>query len=422
MSINAERRIKKNKPAERGQAIIMIVFSLIGLVGVLALAVDGGSAFLEKRRAQNAADNVALGGALARIKGPQDQWVNATYGIAQSGGYNNDGVHNSVSVVSPPTTGEYAGNVEYIQVRITSHVPTYFGSVLGLKSITVVGEAVSRTKTQEIVQLLNGNALVSLAPTSNCEDKKSFWVHGESTLNVMGGGIFVNSDNPDCALMQSGNGSIRIDYGGEITVVGGADIKKPQLLTPFPPVTGAFAMSYPPPFIMPKLGCRQEAQISEDGMSLSAGAWSGDFPPIGVNSLEPGVYCVDGDFILNGGAALAGNNVVIKVEGGGVRFNGGAAISLKAPTQGDLAGLLLYLPMDNHNDVTLNGSADSEFRGTILAPGADIHINGNFSTFGFHSQIIGYRILSDGTSNIVINYKNEDNYDAYNMPEVQLAQ
>jgi len=35
-------------------------------------------------------------------------------------------------------------------------------------------------------------------------------VHTEQTLSLEGGGVFVNSNNRTCALIQQANGSIRI--------------------------------------------------------------------------------------------------------------------------------------------------------------------------------------------------------------------
>ena len=80
------------------------------------------------------------------------------------------------------------------------------------------------------------------------------------------------------------------------------------------------------------------------------------------------------------------------------------------------------MPIKNKGRIALNGDAQSRFRGTILAPGGDIRLNGMDSNYGFHSQIIGYTIEVDGQDNIVINYKDEDNYDAFKMPEVLLSQ
>jgi hypothetical protein len=410
---------KQRTRNERGQALILIVFSVIGLIGVTALAVDGGNAYLEQRRVQNAADITALGSALARLKRPG--WVAAAFKIAAENGFDNNGETNSVAIFSPPVSGPYQGNIEYIQVRISSTVPTYFARVFGLAEFTISAEAVSRTKKSEIAEILDGNAIISLAPTSDCNDKRAFWVHGESTLDITGGGIFINSNNPDCALMTNGSGSIRIE-GGIISVVGGAQIQKPQLITPFPPKTNMPPLSYPPPFFMPEFGCGTKmAEVQSDGVTMSSGNWDEDvFPPDGVQYLESGVYCINGDFHL-GGTVLEGSGVVFKLEHGELRWSGNSQVNLSAPTTGDLAGLLIYAPPENDNRMVIKSNYEYSLQGTILMPGAEIHINGGDSPAGYHSQIIGYRIESNGQSNIVIKYKDEQNYDAYTMPEIQLV-
>ena len=55
--------------AERGQALVLVVVIMIGLLAVVGLAVDGGTAFLERRRMQNAADAAALSGTRELTKG-----------------------------------------------------------------------------------------------------------------------------------------------------------------------------------------------------------------------------------------------------------------------------------------------------------------------------------------------------------------
>lgn len=407
----------QGKKNERGQALILIVFAIIGLVGITALAVDGGNAYVEQRRTQNAADTVALGGALARLRG--NTWISESYNIASANGFNNDGVTNSVSITSPPSAGPYAGDSEYIQVRITYKVPTYFAGVVGIREITVSSEAVSRTKRSEIKEILEGNAIVSLAPKSDCNNNRAFWVHGESTLDISGGGIFINSNNKECALTTNGNGSIRIQGGG-ISIVGGAKIQKPNLITPFPPKTNTPPLSYPPPFFMPDVGCSDSvSQIQEDGVTMSPGNYDEDiFPPDGVQFLEKGTYCINGDFFVDG--YLEGNGVVIKMESGRIRFGGSATVILSAPKSGDLAGLLIYAPIENTNRMSFSGDLESNLQGTILMPGAEIHLNGGDSPVGYRSQIIGYRIISNGQSNIVIKYNDDMNYDTYSMPEIQL--
>ncbi len=413
----------KHQKGSRGQAIIIIVLSLIGLIGMSALAIDGGNAFLDRRRAETAADATALTAALTRIEG--GNWRAAALATAASNGYNNDGTTNTVELNTPPLSGPYVGNSEYIEVIITSHLSTYFARVVGIPQITNVVKVTSQSKPAVYGPILGGAAVVSLAPTSDCDKHRSFWIEGEATLSITGGDVFVNSNNPTCALIENGSGSIRIiDNQNKIAIVGGATIQKPQLFTPYPPVTGTAPISYPPSFVMPTVGCgKNMAKVADDGHTITPGNWNDNFPPPGVDTMESGIYCLNKDFIVSAGQRIIGHNVVIKMEHGRLYFAGNAQINLSAPTGGgNLSGLLIYQPAQNVNIMNLNGNELSDFTGTILAPGALIRINGNDSKTGFHGQIIGYTIYVNGQSNVIIRYRPEQNYHAYKMPEVLLSQ
>jgi Flp pilus assembly protein TadG len=412
------RMYRKNK-TERGQALILVVLAIVGLAGMVGLVVDGGNVFLDRRKAQNAADSAALAAALSRTRSGENPQATAL-GSATDNGYNNNGSSNTVQFYNPPISGPNAGNSEYVQVIITSHVKTYFARILGWKQVTNRVEAVARTKTPEIRQILDGQAIISLAPESDCNKNKAFWVHGEATLSITGGGIFVNSRSDQCAFIQQGSGSVRMGDNHLINVVGAAMVQKPQLITPGVSV-GAMSITYPPPFFMPKVGCKgKEATVSADGTTMTPGSWDEQFPPEGVNHLEAGVYCLNDGVEIN--HDITGHNVVLYVEHGDVHFNGEANIILDAPNGGDYTGLLMFVPMNNHDKVVLNGGADSKIKGTILAPASAIHINGNDSSSGFHSQIIGYTVDVNGDSNVVIVYEDDQNYNTMTMPEVQLSE
>jgi hypothetical protein len=436
--------MKINLRSERGQAMVLIVFAILGLIGITALAVDGGMAFADRKQAQNAADSAVLTASLERIRG--GDYRNAALVRAQQNGYNNDGVTSTVLVYAPPVSGPYTGNAEYVQVVITSHHKTFFGSVIGRSEITNQVEAIARAKPPEWGQIMKGYAVVSLSPHSDCDQFRSFWAHGEATLEIYGGGVFINSNHPTCAFMQEGNASLVFgDTTVPFHIVGGASIQKVQLIKhlvvlPVPatgkaptyerqpsmaflPSTGNSAVPYPPPFVMPKPKCRSKmAEVSLDGTSMSPGYWFEDFPPEGVTTLNSGIYCINGNLRVDKGTDLSGEGVVLVVENGSVHFSSGANISLEAPNSGPFKGLLLFLPMNNHSVVVLNSSANSVFRGTILAPGSKIRIIGNESAYGYHSQIIGYTIELDGNSNIIVRYLDDQNYDALISPEIQFGQ
>ena len=59
---------------ERGQVLLLMALTIVGLLAAVGLAIDGGTVFVERRRMQNAADAAALAGTheLARHIGTQD--------------------------------------------------------------------------------------------------------------------------------------------------------------------------------------------------------------------------------------------------------------------------------------------------------------------------------------------------------------
>jgi uncharacterized membrane protein len=138
-----------HKKSERGQAIIIIIFSIIGLLGVSALAIDGGNAYVDRRRAETAASAAALTASITRIEG--GNWRSAALATARTNGYDNNGVSNTVELNTPPLNGPYIGNSEYIEVIITSHLNTYFGPVIGVPQITNVVQAVSQSDRKSVV-------------------------------------------------------------------------------------------------------------------------------------------------------------------------------------------------------------------------------------------------------------------------------
>lgn len=426
------------KSSEQGQAIILIALVIVGLIAITGLVVDGGMAYANRRQAQNAADSAVLAASLAKLRG--DNYIFAALQQAQQNGFDNDGERSIVEVHNPPISGPYAANSQYIQVILTANQKTYFGSVIGIRHITNTVEAVARAKPPAWDEIMNGYGVISLAPGSDCQKNIAFWAHGEGTLEMQGGGIWVNSNHPTCAFFQNGNGSVVIDDSSPFIIAGGASIQKPELIkrrvnvmgymvkteegsVPFQPIVGAVPVPYPPPFVLPKPTCGTKiAKVKEDKKTMSPGNWDGDFPPKGVTTLDSGVYCINGDVRVNGGETLEGAGVLLLVDKGSVHFNGGATIDLGAPGGGPFQGLLLYLPIENDSIVVLNGNAQSRFRGTILAPASLIRITGNDSSYGFHSQIIGFYIELTGDSKVLVKYLDHQNYDAVISPSVEISQ
>ncbi|MCF6277178.1 MAG: pilus assembly protein TadG-related protein [Anaerolineales bacterium] len=403
--------------SEQGQAIVLIAIVIIGLVGITALAVDGGAVFVDKRHAQSAADAAAFAAALAKIKG--NDTYNAGYIMATNNGYDNDGLSNVVSIHNPPISGSYTGNDEYIQVIITSNVNTSFAPVVGVEEITNSVEAVARAKPATRQEMFSGNAMVALA-----ESDRGLEIKGSPEVTTIGGGIFVNSSSRS-ALFVRGASTVTAP---SINVVGGVSIEGAVTIVPTP-TTGVEQINWPmDEVVWPQPSCAGNA--TQNGDSLSPGRYNGTFPPRNVQFLEPGVYCINGDFRLVARQSITGSDVLIYMESGDIWWDALAEINISAPTSGPYQGLLIYyMPPDDpcssrrgRPDVMINGRASSTFTGTVFAPSANVHITGRGNLDAYHSQFIGCTIEATGNSELYIQYDDIQNYDVIIPPKIELAQ
>jgi hypothetical protein len=407
----------KNKSlSEKGQALVFIALAVIGLIGMTALTVDGGNAFSDRRHAQNAADTAVLAAARAKIR--NETWKNAGLAIAAQNGYDNNNTTNTVEIYgcneNGSNCGNYAGNDQYIQVMITSHVNTYFANIVGVSQVTNRVSAIARAVPGTNEPLFDGNSVVGTAP----HDCKAVKYQGAADTTLVYGGIFVNSDCVDAAFFN--NSAAAQLHAPSLCAVGGVQYKPGALDIPSIK-TGCPAKPYPDPkYVFPDANaCNTTATKTNN--TLSPGNYKGTFPPHGVTFLESGVYCVDGDFRVNGGDTLTGYNVTIIMKDGDVFWNGGATIKLDAPDSGPYKGLLLYVPYSNEASLTLNGNSDSTFTGTILAPSSDIKIDGSGGADGLHSQIIGYTVDLSGSSQTKIVYNDFENWSSPTAPSMELV-
>jgi Flp pilus assembly protein TadG len=398
---------------ERGQALILIALAAIGLFGMAGLAIDGSAKFSDRRHAQNAADSAVLAAALARIDG-DPQWKLTGLNRALENGYNNDLVSNTVDIYvcneAGSDCGPYTGNSNYVKVVVVSHVDTYFAGVIGIDQTQNTVESLAMSQEEYVGELYGGASIVGLAP----DQCKTIWFSGTAIADIEGGGVFSNSAL-DCGLTIQGSTNLTID--GSIDMVASGYTKNGN-----PPLGGisggihgeADGYEYPPPAeMLPSITCAADA--SKSGSSMTPGNWSGNFPPSGVTTLNPGTYCINGDFTLNAGDELTGTGVTIYMATGLIHWNGGAEVNLSAPTSGDLAGLLIYSPMSNTNTMRFNGNGDSSLTGTIFMPAAPLIYNGTGNVNPSHVQIIGYTIELTGTNDTNVIYQDDDNWDS-NLP------
>ena len=144
------------RPANSGQSGQMIVLFALSLVGILAMSgllVDGGMAWVHRREAQAAADTSALAAAQAASNGTSI--TDAAQAIAAANGFstsytacNGSTATNGVVVNRPPLSGPHVSDTDYIEVYTNKPMRTAFAGTVGQSCWLVTARAVASVKTQ----------------------------------------------------------------------------------------------------------------------------------------------------------------------------------------------------------------------------------------------------------------------------------
>lgn len=444
---------------QSGQTLVIIAIAAIALVGVVGLAVDGSAKFSDRRHAQNAADTAALSAALVKANGLAAgktetvcstasgytnsafclDIIDAAWDRAEENGYKGL-LPDSVDVYSPPISGPYYNQSSYVQVIITSYVDTYLARVVGVRRTKNTVEAVSYLYKGG--PLFGGASLISVNPSPGCPTSGgvpgggSVDIGGNGTVNLDGGGIFVNSDET-CGYVQTSCGlTLNITNGGKILTAGSPVYMKDKTNgadcnTSNPPAIDITQKQYviPDDIYMPAepVECSQTAyayDLGGDKWRITPGYYT-IFPHQEINGghggkkvdivMDHGVYCVDGDVEWNGNIfnsldGTSGVTIYIK-SGNSFSFRIDSDIELYADGSPDYDNFLIIVngSPSNIESCEINGGDYLSMNGMIYAPYCDVTINGNSTSLSdFHAQVLGWNLKVDGGS--TINFKYDPNY------------
>jgi hypothetical protein len=321
----------------------------------------------------------------------------------------------------PLNCGAYENNANYIEVIILSHVNTTFAKVFGFDKFHNLVQAVALTKKGG--PLYNGASIVSLDPHPNCGNG-SVDVGGNGTINLNGGGIFVNS-NASCGYSQSScSVTLNISSGGissagspiDINGCSGAGLTTDTTQT---------QVVVPDEVYMPAKPdeCTQTPSAAFKVGSvwhLNPGYYA-SFPPSSLGNgkdivMESGVYCVGSSISWGGNdfnslTGTSGVTFYIKT-GNSFGFNINSSINLDASNSGPYAGYLVILDGNQNNlqSCTINGGGNIIMNGTIFTPYCNVTINGNSSSAApFNAQVIGWDVKLNGNNTINFTYDPGDN-------------
>jgi hypothetical protein len=202
---------------ERGQAIVLFAFVLLGMVAMAGLMIDGGMAWSNRRQAQAAADTAALAAAKAIVNGEDANF--AARLIAELNGFltaiDCDGnllANGGVTINIPPSSGPNAGDPKYVEVIVTRAMHTTLSGAIGVTCFMVSARAVAQAT-------ISGVAQCSFCSLNYSSNNHTLVLKNGARLRV-DGDIIVNSSNYKNSLgayFVYGDGFDIFGAGGTIT-------------------------------------------------------------------------------------------------------------------------------------------------------------------------------------------------------------
>lgn len=415
---------------EKGQALVLIVLTIIGLLGITALAIDGGMVYADRRFAQNAADTSSLAGAAAvalylenneifskdwncsnpliiAAQNASDGAKTAAIGRAADNGFE---IERDVPINGVMTHCGQIDKISWVETYIDITTTISITTQTSLAHFVYKGPLTNQVNAVARVQpprpLAFGNAIVALNEAACSGNKYGVIFSGSATDIINGGGVFSNG-----CLYGNGNKFTVTVNDGSVRYVGESD----GTLTHISPAPEQVPLAIPksayqidPPNCT---GLTDMGSVSSGG-TISEGIYSKIKLTNGELKLNPGLYCVTGkpDALNITGGTLIGSGVTIYVTQGNVSIAGNANVNLESPTRGSkpahaLEGVLFYLAEGNTSEVNLEGNSTSAYLGTILAPDGDIKITGaNNTTPTFNTQLIGKNVEVSGNTYLQINF------------------
>jgi hypothetical protein len=389
-----------------GAAAVVIALALPFVVGGFGLGSEVGAWYFNQRKLQNAADVAAFAAATQVRAGQLQEVAQATYvawaeeaafAAAERTGFRFE--RGDISVRTP-----FGGDPSRVEVRLREQVPRGFSAIFASGSVDMGGRAVAE---------IDGDGIPSCVLALDEGGQGALTFMGDNSLNIRGCNAHANSLHENAVVVQ-GNPRVTTDC---ISTSGGVRQGRDHLLTLTKceaPLENAAVIPDPyahlePPTDVLAQPCQPGTVFGGSAGSthrISGGRYCGTLELQRNVTLEPGVYVVEGDVIINSTANVVGDGVTIYIKGNGeFRSNGAANVKLSAPTEGPYAGILVFADQASAaSDVrhVMNGTASSFYNGAFYAPRGDIDVLGNNSSAGGCVQVVANRIRFTGNSSVTV--------------------
>lgn len=400
--------------SEQGAVAIMTALVAVVLFVVAALVIDLGLARDSRRQSQNAADSASLAAANVLYGDAVKPDFAAAVAAAKAYAAKNFGVTaadwsactDSAALRYKPTSTpcisfQNAANAlldvtkpDTIRVQVpVRELGSTFGKAAGVSKVPIRAESEASLNTLTLPVCV----LCVLGPGTH--DLQN------GDINVSGGKVHFNgnvSSSPGSVLISDPSQAITVQ--GHLT--GSASVN--------PPALGGQPLM-PDPLAFMKMPEQQPVYATLTAKSDPCAAGSAGGPGFyggyafsGSDcTLQPGLYVIGGNntqWSVNGNVTVTGDGVTLYFRcgtasmpaacpssgatGAWLSSSGGGTWNLKAPTSGDLKGMVLLYDRYNTSKVELKGNSVGAVVGTIYARSGTLAMSGNGCATGFRSQFV----------------------------------
>jgi hypothetical protein len=404
MTPSRSRRRFENR---RGALIVLVSVSLIVLMGILVLAIDGGGLQQQRRIAQTAADAGALAGAWEILRNNTGAVQASALNETKRNGFENS--VNGVSVtVTYPATGTFSGT-KFVEVEVRRTVPTTFASIFGRGSAVVRSHATAGVAMSEYCFLV-------LDPTS----ANALKLENSAQLRGSGCGIQVNSTNASGTNVAGNSAQITAPSFG---VAAGSAVGAEKIITDGGVQYGVPATPDPlSQLAMPSVpntcdyGSAAAPAVLMGTITLNPGTYCGGINVNGNFTLRPGLYILRG-----GGLTIIGGAGSLQASGTGVTFlntappagatyswgpifvqSGSVNLNLWANTDpaSALPGVLFYTdPAAPYMVNLFKANSVSRMDGTMYFPTGMVKFESG-ATFTINGALIAYQVEMSQSVNL----------------------
>jgi hypothetical protein len=390
---------------------MLVAITLTGILGAVAVALDGGLMLDNRRRIQAAADAAALAAAT-------DLFANyATYGgvdtpgtaatsaqaTAAANGYTN-GANATVTVNIPPTfvgnppvSGNYKGKTGYAEVSITFNQARGFSGIFGSGSLPLTARAVACGSVGDVGIMCLDDVVTESAQ-----------ICGKVSI-LNGGQIYVNSKGTVTNTEFSGSAGTSIVLSGATLTTGGINVYSTSLLSKVNSSTitytnGGSLKTFLPQLTDPLANIAEPSPTGTTygnatsgysvttsttlqpgqypgGIQIAAGTGSGSGSTASTISvtLAAGNYYLGnssgaGTFTIASTASVTGTGVMFYNQMGDNFSPFAGAVSISPPTTGTYRGISFWQPRSDPMEIHISGSAN------VSMPGTWYNIGGSYTT------------------------------------------